>query len=51
MAIKDQGGCSTWHAMEIVDAACVPQADLGLKEGHDVGIAQRAEQAGCHAHC
>lgn len=41
----------TWHAMEVVDAAGVLQANLGLKARHDVGVAQRAQQASCHAHC
>ena len=37
--------------MKVVDAAGVLQAYLGLKARHDVGIAQRAQQASCHAHC
>ena len=41
----------TWHPMEIVNATGVLQAYLGLQARHDVGIAQRAQQASCHAHC
>lgn len=37
--------------MQVVDATCIPQAYLGLEEGHDVGVAQRAQYPGRHTHC